>query len=214
MKKILLGSLIILMTFLFFRQEEPKVNYVAQDPKRGLDKEAVDISRLPASVSHPKRGKKIAPHLSTNATSPRREETESFSKEETRVLTRGLKFIKSVYVVESKNFDPNMGEIVKIQNGMTFFRSEQRPPEVANVAYSEIKGKYYPVSSVLKLANIDETSRQDLIAKGLAEYYYQPELKVMFVQSSHEKLLSLYDNLTSESIEVEMEVITGFNQPR
>ncbi len=213
MKKLLLGFFILFVTFLFFRQEDTKVTPIALDPKRGLDKEAVDISRLPASVNHPKRGKKIAPHLPTS-TPMKREETKSYSEDETRVLSRGLRFIKNVYVVLSKNFDPNMGEIVKIQNGMTFFRSEQRPPEVANVAYSEIKGRYYPVSPVLKLANIDETSRQDLIAKGLAEYYYQPELKLMFVQSSHEKLLSLYDNLASESIEVEMEVITGFNQPR
>lgn len=70
------------------------------------------------------------------------------------------------------------------------------------------------MSSVLKLGNIEESLRQDLISKGLTEYYYQPDLKVMFIQSSHEKLLPLYDDLTSENLEVELEVIMGFNQPR
>lgn len=214
MKKLIFSFFIIFAAVVFFRQEDAKVSHEVQDPKKGLDKEAVDISRLPATVNHPKRGKKIAPHLPPSSPSVRRNAKDSYPEEESRVLPRGLKLINNIYVVESKVFDSNLGEIVKIQNGMTFFRTEQRPPQVANVAYDENKGRYYPVSSVLKLANIEESQRQDLISKGLTEYYYQPELKVMFVQSTHEKLLPLYDDLIADHHEVELEVIRGFNQPR
>lgn len=213
MKKILLGFFILLVAFIFLKQEDKNSPPVVNDYKKDLDKEAVDISRLPATVNHPKRGKKIAPHLPSS--SPVNKETKkSYSEQESRALPRGLTLINNIYVIKSKDFDPNSGEIVKIQNGMTFFRAEQRPPHVANVAYDKNKGRYYPVSSVLKLGNIEESLRQDLISKGLTEYYYQPDLKVMFIQSSHEKLLPLYDDLTSENLEVELEVIMGFNQPR
>ena len=75
-------------------------------------------------------------------------------------------------------------------------------------------GKLYPISSVIKLENINPDKRRQLISQGLDEHYYHSATNVMFVQSNPEELLRLNEELLSQNLEPELEVMKGFHQVR
>jgi hypothetical protein len=218
MYKIFIPFTLLLLGLFFFqdqkaekRSERKAADFKVQD-KKPFDQEAVDISRIPAAVKHPKRGKKIG--LVAPENKPVERKSHSWPAESTRELPRGLKLIQDLYGVATEEYDPRFGDIIKVQDGMTYFLSEQRPVNVANVAYDPNKDKYYPVSAVIKLENVNEALREDLLDLGLEEHYYQAALKIMFIQSSHEKVISLYEDLLAKKIKANLEVIKGFNRPR
>jgi hypothetical protein len=219
MYKILLPIPLLLLA-LFFLQDKKKeetfpkrkVAAIQTQNKKPYDQEAVDISRIPAAVNHPKRGKKIG--LVAPKNGPVRRQSYPWPTESIRELQRGLKLIQDLYGVASEDYDPRYGNIFKVQDDMTYFLSAQRPVNVANVAYDQNKDKYYPISAVIKLENVDDALREDLLDMGLEEHYYQASLKIMFIQSSHEKVIALYEELLSKKIKANLEVIKGFNRPR
>lgn len=218
MYKILIPlSLVFIALFLFQDKKEevtPKRKVAATIVKdlKPFDQEAVDISRLPATVKHPKRGKKIG--LVAPKNEPVKRRSHPWPEDSIRELERGLQLIKNLYAVASEDFDPRSGDYIQIENGMTYFVSPHRPINAANVAYDPNKDKYYPISAVLKIENVDEVLRQELIGSGLEEHYYQSALKVMFIQSNHEQVVTLYEDLLEKKIKAKLEVIKGFNRPR
>jgi len=145
---------------------------------------------------------------------PKRHIASEDPKEALRILPGGLSVIADHYAVESKSWRPEMGEKIADKNGITFLKGPVRPEGGANVAFDQANDKYYAISSVLKIENVDENLRQQLLDKGLEEHYYQESLKILYVQASNETLFTLQDQLKADKIYAQVEVIRGFHKPR
>lgn len=131
-----------------------------------------------------------------------------------KVLPEGYKLAKDIFALKASEYSPVLGSKLEERNGLIFFRSEQRPSNAIHVAVDENNQKIYPISSVLKIRNIDENLRLELLASGLNEHYYQESLKVLYVKSTQDELLSVLEDLQKQELEVAMEVMRATHQAR
>ena len=126
-------------------------------------------------------------------------------------LPGGLSLAKNVFAIPIEDFSPSMGEKISVNPLMIFFRTATRPLGVANVAMDKLNHKFYIVNSVVKLQNISEETRQDLLAKGFEENYYHESLGIMYVQSTHDEVIKLYSDLLATHFTASLEITKSFH---
>lgn len=129
-------------------------------------------------------------------------------------LPKDLRVIPNVHAVMKEEFDDSMGKFLEERAGMTIFRAEFPPMNAANVAYDKANDKFYPIASVIKIRGVDEDLKNKLISEGLEEHHYNDALKILFVKSTHEKVIALYQELTEKKLDPQLEIIRGYHKPR
>lgn len=129
-------------------------------------------------------------------------------------LPFGHKLARTIFAVKAAEFTAELGTPIESKNGLIFFSTQDRPQNAINVALDEKNQKLFPISSVLKIKNIDEATRSELLASGLSEHYYHEGLKIMYVKSTHEELLQLQKELQKLQLDVQFEVVRATHQPR
>lgn len=130
------------------------------------------------------------------------------------VLPNGYKLARRVFAVRSSEFFPTLGEKIEDKDGLTFFTSEHKPSNAINVVFDENNKKLYTISSVLKIKNVDEALRLELISSGLTEHYYHEGLRVLYVKSSHDEILGLQEELKKLKFDIQLEVVKATHRPR
>jgi hypothetical protein len=129
-------------------------------------------------------------------------------------LPHDMVLAKNIFVVAKDEYVGGPNEIVLEKFGLIFFKSTRRPERAAYVAIEEQSGKLYPVSAVIKLENINQDKRLQIISQGLEEHYYHSPTGVMYVQSSHNAILGLSDELRNQNLSPQLEVIKGYHRVR
>lgn len=127
--------------------------------------------------------------------------------EELKGLPRGYHFLPNVRAIKESDYKPALGKEMLRKNHLVFFRSTQ----AANmrVVYDLRRDSLQPLAPTLKLRNVSEEEREKNIREGRNEYSYHADLKLQFIQSSHENLMDDYQEYTSSGITPELEVISA-----
>lgn len=128
-------------------------------------------------------------------------------------LPENYEFADHIFAVRTSDYNVLMGGKIRERNGYTFFASEEKPQSANKVVIDQQTKKLYLVSSVLKLENISEDVRNELLSKGIEEHYYSSDLKVMYVQSNQEDLLAAHDELKTYNVSPQLELIRAFHKP-
>lgn len=168
-------------------------------------------SRVPASRPKPARAEDLVGSYEPPVVTKR---VPKALLAQAKVIPGNLKIVPQILAIKESDFQEGMGEVLDRSLGMVFFRSEVSNPEAANVAYDEDNDAFYPVSGVVKLRGVDESLRDKLLSSGLEEHYYHEKLKILYVKSSHEQVIPLYEELAGKKLDAHVEVIRGFHQPR
>lgn len=84
------------------------------------------------------------------------------------------------------------------------------PPMAVNLSQNQS----YPISSVIKLTNISEAKRQELIAQGFGEHYYHPDLKIFYLEATAETVITAHKELLQEGYSSHLEVQRHFHKPK
>ena len=212
MKKIILTGFVVLVfcaSYFWLSQKKPThqgaptVGVKTYSPH---NLESVDATRMPAqdiSDAEPKV-KTLTQHKQKRKTW--NEEERSDIK-----LPDGLSLAKNIFAMPIEDYSPSMGEKISVNPLMIFFRTATRPLGVANVAMDKLNHKLYIVNSVVKLKNISEEVRQDLLAKGFEENYYHESLGIMYVQSTHDEVIKLYSDFLATHFTASLEVTKSFH---
>ena len=212
MKKIILTGFVVLVfcaSYLWFSQNK-KTHHAA--PTVGIktysphDLESVDATRMPAQDifdTEPKV-KTLTQH---------KQKRKKWNEEERSdiKLPGGLSLAKNIFAMPIEDYSPSMGEKISVNPLMIFFRTATRPLGVANVAMDKLNHKLYIVNSVVKLQNISEETRQDLLAKGFEENYYHESLGIMYVQSTHDEVIKLYSDFLATHFSASLEITKSFH---
>lgn len=172
----------------------------------------IDATRLPSSqVTATPNKQKLKEHFNfkKNKSTPTFEGIDMGE-----VLPNGYKLATGVYAVKSSEYFPSLGDKIEEKNGLTFFSSDHKPLHAINVVFDELNKKLYTISSVLKIKNVDESLRSELISSGLTEHYYHEGLRVLYVKSSHDEILSLQEELKKLKFDIHLEVVKTTHQPR
>lgn len=180
--------------------------------KKDFDKAAVDFSRLTVDEQKLQASSPRSPLKLTKFKKASRSPASEIKVYKT--LPGGLSLIEHHFVVKKDEYRPSMGMIFLERQGMVFVQSERRPDSGANVVYDKNNNAYYAVSAVLKIKDVDENLRQALLSEGHEEHYYHAPLKVMYIQSTHDKIVTLYEEIRSRNLNADLEIIRAFNGPR
>jgi hypothetical protein len=138
------------------------------------------------------------------------EETIDFAAEESeevKGLSRGYRFLPNVRAIKENEYTPSLGKEMLRNNHLVYFRSSG--PAHIRVVYDQRRDTLRPLAATLKLKNVSEEIRQNNLRAGWNEYSYQANLKLQYLQSSHENLMDDYQELTSSGATPELEVITA-----
>lgn len=231
-KKYLLPLFILLFVSVrFFKNEEqtsssvPYIGKVAAKklPAESVEKNLVDTSpaRLPAQVS---AGQNEKPDLTQfkkmkdfkKMPSEVQNLEEYGLNESLKDLPRGMVLASSLRAVSKNDFSTDFGTIIREQGNMVYFRphNEASDESWSNVVYDKKTSKIYPLSTVIKIFHIADAQRNDLVSKGLDEYYYHESLHLFYTQSSNSKVVTLAGELKKMGYEIELEVVKDSVRPR
>lgn len=128
-------------------------------------------------------------------------------------IDRSLPIGKNAHVVEgvagtrADLYDPSMGKKIHADGQFVFFRAQVNSPKTFPVALDKVNRQLLPVSSILHVKRADENLRQALLNEGLKEYYYQPKLQFLSLESTPMEVIKHYQDLKSRGYEVKLEVI-------
>jgi hypothetical protein len=214
MKKIILVSSVVVVLCASYFWSSHKIQTHQASPAVGVktysphNLESVDATRMPAqdlSAAEP-RVKTLTQH---------KQKRKAWKEEERSdiKLPGGLSLAKNIFAMPIEDFSPSMGEKISVNPLMVFFRAGVRPLGVANVAMDKLNHKFYIVNSVVKLQNISEETRQDLLAKGFEENYYHESLGIMYVQSTHDEVIKLYSDFLATHFSASLEITKSFHLP-
>lgn len=131
---------------------------------------------------------------------------ESFEKNNSVKVSRGYELVTDVAAIPLANFNPALGAVVHKDENFVFFRANPGHGYVP-VAISKSTKMLYPISSVLHIRGASESIRNQLIGQGYEQYYYQPALKFLSIQSKSGEVLKLYNDLSKKGLNVQLEVL-------
>lgn len=129
-------------------------------------------------------------------------------------LPENYKLASNIFAVKKDDYVYAMGDVIQEMNGYIFFYSEQRPQNVTNVVIDERNSKLYIISAVVKLRNIDESARGLIVSKGYEEHYYHDSLKIMYLQSTHDEVLKLHEELVAMKLDPQIEIVRQYHRTR
>jgi hypothetical protein len=215
MKKMILVSCVVVFLCAGYFWSSQKIQTHQASPAVSVktysnhDLESVNAARMPAQDLYDAESRVKTLTQNKQKRKPWNEEERKDIK-----LPGGLGLAKNVFAIPIEDFSPSMGEQISVNPLMIFFRTTSRPLGVANVAMDKLNHKLYVVNSVVKLQNISEDTRQDLLAKGFEENYYHESLGIMYVQSTHDEVIKLYSDLMATHFAASLEVTKSFHLPK
>lgn len=118
-----------------------------------------------------------------------------------------------IFAIRTSEYNLMYGAKVQDKNGYTFFTAKEKPQHSNIVVIDQSTKKLYLVSSVLKLENVTEDLRNDLVSKGIDEHYYSTDLKIMYVQSTQDELFNTHEELKAHNVTPQVELIRNFHRP-
>jgi hypothetical protein len=129
-------------------------------------------------------------------------------------LPRGHRLLTKVRALPEASYQAEVGMELLRKDGLVFFRHEGPLPEAAHVVYDRGQDTVHPVSSVIRVEEVNEARRQELTAR-FREYHYNRELRILYLQSSHEDLLQEFAEVrASDAGKASLEVIQGRYETR
>lgn len=206
-------SLCPLLLFCFFITKEK-----AAEPKTATAMTRKVASTSPVikrpKISDPKklkalRNKNLSHSLLRNRIPQSLEAT--LEKDPTVEVTRGYEFIKDVAAISRDKYQSTMGEIVKQDGDMVFFKSSSDAH--VPVALSRSTNTLYPLSSILHIKDVSPALRDEILSKGLSQYYYHAGLKFLSVESKNGEIMKTYRDLVRQGYKVELEVLKPTHRP-
>lgn len=122
-------------------------------------------------------------------------------------MSNGYMLAQNIGAIPLSDWKPGMAPLIS-NNGVYGFY-EKAPGDTSGipVAYNPMSGKLNVISTVVHIQHVDEATRQDLLSAGFKEYYYFPNLQRLSVQTTPEKVVSLYDELSKLGHSAKLEVI-------
>jgi hypothetical protein len=120
--------------------------------------------------------------------------------------------VLSMDIYAVKNYHPDQGELLEKRDGYHFIRAQKPPQQAASVVIDEYE-RLYTLNRVIKLRNISEQTRRELLDRGLSEHYYHPGLKVLYVEGP-EDTLKFYEELQALDLKPEVELNRNFHRPK
>jgi hypothetical protein len=215
MKKIILVACVVLVCCAGYFWSAQKIQTHQASPAVGVKTysnhalESVNAARTPAQDLS-------AAEQRVKTLTQNKQKRKPWNEEERKdiKLPGGLSLAKNVFAIPIEDFSPSMGEKISVNPLMVFFRTDIKPLGVANVAMDKLNHKLYVVNSVVKLQNISEDTRQDLLAKGFEENYYHESLGIMYVQSTHDEVIKLYSDFMATHFAASLEVTKSFHLPK
>jgi len=136
---------------------------------------------------------------------------QSFEKDNAVKVSRGYELLTDVAAIPKENFNPALGTIIHKDEHFVFFRANPNHSYVP-VAISKTTKMLYPISSVVHIRGASESMRSQLIGEGYQQYYYQPALKFLSIQSKAGEVLKLYNDLSKKGYNVQLEVLKPDHQ--
>ncbi len=127
-------------------------------------------------------------------------------------LPKNYRLAHFVFALKKEDFLSSMGEKIEERNGYIFFYSEQKPQDFTNVVIDSGSDRFFILSSVLKLSNIDNSLRNAVLSKGFEEHFYHDDLNILYVQSNQNDIFKVYEELADLKLKPQIEVIRSMNQ--
>ena len=129
-----------------------------------------------------------------------------------RGLPRSMVLALDVKAIPVSSYEASFGEKLLEKNGFVFFRST-RHPGAALTAYDQRRDTFHPITSTLRVKNVD-SERRESNQRILPEHHYLSELQLQYLESTPERLLADYKKLEAEGVTVSLEVVPALYQTR
>jgi hypothetical protein len=88
-----------------------------------------------------------------------------------------------------------------------YYETKSGEKPLIPVAYNQGRKKLSPISSIVHVLGIDESTRAQLKAAGYEEYYYFKNIQRLSLRTSPAQVVEVYEGLARQGLNVKLEVI-------
>lgn len=120
---------------------------------------------------------------------------------------KSFEVVADVSTVLKSDYKPEMGTIVSRDKNYIFFHPASQNQLSYPVAMNASTRRLYPISPVLHVKGADQAVRDQLKAQGMKEFYFNERMKMLSVEVSPSTILSHYQALLKQGLDVRMEVL-------
>lgn len=128
-------------------------------------------------------------------------------------LPSHLKVPLGLVAIPKKKYDSSMGKVLWSSARHVIIASEN-PEHEGNVIYDKNKKSFFPIGSIISLANVDSEKREAILGLGFEEYHYRSQAKLLYIKSLDGEVMRSYQSLREAGFEPELEIMRDFNRPR
>lgn len=122
-------------------------------------------------------------------------------------MASGYVLAKNLGAIPLSNWKPSMAPLIHDNGVYGFYEKKDGDTTAIPVAYNQTLGKLTVISTVVHVQGVDEATRQRLISSGYKEYYYFKNIRRLSLQTSPDKVVSVYDSLAKLGLNAKLEVI-------
>lgn len=115
--------------------------------------------------------------------------------------------VEDLAVTEIAHYKPELGKQVHNDGRFIFYRAAVTDAKTFPVAYDKVNRSLLPVTHFLHVKGADQALRASLLAEGFKEYYYQPKMKFLSLETSTSTVLQHYQDLKKRGYEVKLELV-------
>lgn len=122
-------------------------------------------------------------------------------------IGKNFQVVDGIAGVEKTKYKTSLGKKILENDQYVFFQPAKEVQEALPVALDSVNQKLFPISHVLHVRGVNSDLRAQFKSEGMHEYYYNPRLKFMFLETSPTTVLQQFQKLTARGFDVRLEVL-------
>lgn len=121
-------------------------------------------------------------------------------------LSSDKHIVKDIFAIPKKSYHLSMGPAVTSDSRFYFVHSEEDSAARPTV-YDAASKQLLPLSYLIKVPEITDLIREELLSQGLKENLYMPHLGILYLEASKSDYVKTFESLKSQGYQPEYQLL-------
>lgn len=130
-----------------------------------------------------------------------------FSPEPKVVLGKSFVLTRDVGAIARGQYRPKLGTLLSQDSNWAFYRRDPQDGSIP-VAYNSSQDRFFPISRVIRVKEVNEELRRELQKEGFEEFHYLAGAQMLFIEATQEDVLKVHQELLDKGLKARLEVLT------
>lgn len=122
-------------------------------------------------------------------------------------ITADVHILRNIHAIPQKEYHPSMGKILSTDTRHHFVHTTKENLEQRPAVYDSSTKKILPLSYLIKISEVTEGVREELLARGFKENLYMPEIGLLYLEASKNNYTDIFESLKNQGYRPEYQLL-------